>query len=416
MTDLRKHILIVVLLLALSGANSPLLLIQKASRVEAEQEQGTGENKTIHVIGRGAIYSDNVARARDNAIADALQAVAEEATGLLLSPSSVMQDFQLLSDRVYNQTQTFIHDYKVLTESKSGRYYRVLVRATVSMNAVQQKLGSVGILTMHKGTPAVMFFLSEQNIGESSPRYWWGQTPLGKDLSVAEMAISKHMRKKGFVMVDRGALGRDVELGPEYVDPELSDDAAAKLGRELGADLVIVGYAMAGYSGNASNSDVKSIQATVSTRAIYANSGIAVASSQRIERVVPQDERSGSTEALTLAASAVAQDLTRQIVAKWGEDVRRAALVELVVQGIKEYADFIRFRKHLRNDIRGVRSVYLRGISAGEAKLDVDVIGDARALADDLSLQPFENFSVNIVEVSEKAVRLELISDQPTDS
>jgi hypothetical protein len=90
--------------------------------------------------------------------------------------------------------------------------------------------------------------------------------------------------------------------------------------------------------------------------------------------------------------------------------------VELVVKGIKEYADFVRFRRHLRNDIRGVRNVYLRSISAGGAKMDVDVMGNARILADDLMLQPFENLAVNILEVSEKGVKLELISSQTPDS
>ncbi|MBW2175096.1 MAG: hypothetical protein JRF64_10940 [Deltaproteobacteria bacterium] len=357
-----------------------------------------------------------MARARENAIADALQGVVEKAIGLLISPSSVVQDFQLLSDRVYNQTREFIDGYKVLIESKSGRYYRVLVRATVSMKTVQDKLSSVGILTMHKGMPAVMFFLSEQNIGETLPQYWWRQMPPSADLSAVENVFSDYMREKGFMIVDRTALGGDAQLGPEYWDSELSDDAAAKLGRELGADLVILGKAAARYSEEVSDNDMKSIQATVSTRAITADTGLKIASSQRTNGLARRDDSTGGREAIILSASAVAQDLTRQIVAKWGEGVRHPVLVELVVKGIKEYADFVKFRGHLRNDIRGVRNVYLRSISVDGAKMDVDIMGNARILADELMLQPFENLAVNILEVSEKGVKLELVPSRTPDS
>ncbi|MBW2566443.1 MAG: hypothetical protein JRE24_06090 [Deltaproteobacteria bacterium] len=436
MTNFKKHLVLVLFLLGYAGGFNCLVWAQEPLRLEKPKlpadafsagpgssevaagfEDGEGEEtKTIHVIGRGTIYSDNVARARENAIADALQGVVEKAIGLLISPSSVVQDFQLLSDRVYNQTREFIDGYKVLIESKSGRYYRVLVRATVSMKTVQDKLSSVGIFTMHKGMPAVMFFLSEQNIGETLPQYWWRQMPPSADLSAVENVFSDYMREKGFMIVDRTALGGDAQLGPEYWDSELSDDAAAKLGRELGADLVILGKAAARYSEEVSDNDMKSIQATVSTRAITADTGLMIASSQRTNGLARRDDSTGGREAIILSASAVAQDLTRQIVAKWGEGVRHPVLVELVVKGIKEYADFVKFRGHLRNDIRGVRNVYLRSISVDGAKMDVDIMGNARILADELMLQPFENLAVNILEVSEKGVKLELVPSRTPDS
>jgi hypothetical protein len=371
--------------------------------------QGADETRSIDIIGRGTIYRDDVAGARDRAIADALQGVVEQAVGLVISQASAVQDFQVLSDRVYDQTEAFIHDYKVLTESKSGQYYRVLVRATVSMSDIKEKLQSVGILVVHKGMPTIMFFLSEQNIGESSPTYWWGESPLSKHLSVTEKALSEYMREKGLIIVDRTALDRDVQLGPEYMRPELSAAAAGRLGKELGADLVIIGKAVARYSGYVVDKDARPIQAMVSTRAIRTDSGADIASSQGTEAAVHSDDRVGGTEALNLAASVVARDLVKQIVPKWRKDVGESVLVELVVKGIGEYADFVRFRTHLRNDVRCVRNVYLRGIRAGEAQMDVDVMGNARILADALMFQRFEDLVVNIFEVSEKGVKLELI-------
>ncbi|MBW1945615.1 MAG: hypothetical protein JRJ51_22710, partial [Deltaproteobacteria bacterium] len=55
------------------------------------------------------------------------------------------------------------------------------------------------------------------------------------------------------------------------------------------------------------------------------------------------------------------------------------------------------------------KNVYLRSIKAGEATMDVDIVGSARALADELMVRHFGNFAVNIFEVSDTSVKLELI-------
>ena len=361
---------------------------------------------TVDVIGRGTIYRDDLAKARSNAIADALKGVAEKAVGLVLPTASVVEDFQLLSDQVYNQTESFISDYKVLTESKSGEYYRVLVRATVSLSAIQDRLQSTGVLMTDKELPMLLFFLSEQYVGQSSPTYWWGQASPGSGLSVAENALSEHMRNKGFPIASHSKINPDDDLAPEYRRLELSDDAAIAVGKQLGADVVIIGAGVARYSGNVSDMNTRSIQARVSARAVRTDNGRIVASSEETQGVASGDD---GREALTLSASAVAQDLTRQIISKWREDPQQAVSVKLVVKGIREYADFIRFRRHLKNDIRGVKNVHLLSITTDEAKMDVEFTGNAKTLADDLVLQSFEDLSVSIIEVSDEGVLLELV-------
>jgi hypothetical protein len=361
---------------------------------------------TVDVIGRGTIYGDDLGKARSNAIADALQGAAEKAVGLVLPTASVVEDFQLLSDQVYNQTEAFISDYKVLTESKSGKYYRVLVRATVSLRAIQDRLQSTGVLMTDKELPTLLFFLSEQYVGQSSPTYWWGQAAPGSDLSVVEEALSEYMGNKGFPIAKHPEISPDDHLSPEYRRPEISKEAAMDIGKQIGAHVVIIGAGVARHRGNVSDMNTRSIQARVSARAVRTDNGRVVASSEETRGVVSGDD---GKEALTLSASAVAQDLTRQITSKWREDPQQAISVELVVKGIREYADFIRFRKHLKTDIRGVKNVHLRSITTNEAKMDVEFTGNAKTLADDLMLQPFEALSVSIIEVSEEGVLLELI-------
>jgi len=375
--------------------------------------QQSEQTATLEVIGRGKIYRDNVAKARDEAIADGLWSAVEQGVGLLISSEAVVDHFQLLSDRVYSQAEEFIHDYKVLTESKSGLHYRLVVQVTLLMGALRDKLQEIGILIMHKEMPSVLFLLSEQNIGPVAPRYSWARSSFGGLPLAIENTLSSHFREKGFFIIKPETLGSvAIDLGPEYGDSELSDEAAVKLAAQVDAKVVIVGKAFARLSGNVLGTDMKSAEATMSVRAIRTRNGMVIGSAEATGAAVHANEMVAGTQALSLAASGVAEDLSKQVTANWGREASQSHLVELVVKGVKEYADFVRFRTTIRNEIRGVRNVYLKAIKAGEARMDVEVKGNSRMLADELLLKTFEDFAVNIFEVGQNSIILELAPRQ----
>jgi len=371
------------------------------------------QTATLEVIGRGRIYRDNVAKARDEAIADGVWSALEQGVGLLISSEAVVDHFQLLSDRVYSQTEEFIHDYKVLTESKSGLYYRLVVQVTLLMGTLRDKLQEIGILMTHKEMPSLLFLLSEKNIGPVAPRYSWARSSFGGSPLAIEDTLSSHFREKGFFIIEPEPLGSlAVDLGPDYGDSDLSDEAAVKLAGQVDAKVVIVGKAFARLSGNVLGTDMKSAEAAMSVRAIRTRNGMVIGSAEATGAAVHANEMVAGTEALSLAASGVAEELSRQVTANWGREASQSHLVELVVKGIKEYADFVRFRTTIRNEIRGVRNVYLKAIKAGEARMDVEVKGTSRMLADELLLKTFEDFAVNISEVGQNIIMLELVSKQ----
>jgi hypothetical protein len=374
---------------------------------EAQDAQPT---RSIEVIGSGTIFEADVAMARDAAINDALRIAVEQAVGIVLSSESVVENFQLLSDRVYTQSQGFVRDYKVLAESKSEDSYRVVVRATVSVGVLRDELQGLGVLMAQKGMPRVMFFLAEQNIGQSQPQFWWsGGVPVSAELAVAENTIAEEMKSRGFILVDRSAASQNIQLEPTLQKADLTDQAAVTLGSQNEAEIVIVGKALARYTKNVMGTGMKSYQANISLRAIRTDTGEIIASSIRTGAAVHTDDVSGGTAALQRVGLQAANDLINQIVAKWQQEVSRSNIVKVTVEGIKAYSDFVAFRKILSNRIRGVKNVYLRGIDAGEARMDVEIKGNAQTLADELLLKSFDNFSINIFSVSQNAIQLRLV-------
>jgi len=375
--------------------------------------QQTEETETLEVIGRGRIYRDNLAKARNEAIADGLRNAVEQGVGLLIPSASVVESFQLLSDEIYPKADEVIHDYKVLTESQSGPYYRLVVRATIFPNVLQAMLQEVGILTTDKGMPSVVLLLWEQNLGQVLPRYSWDQRPFSDSPLTIEKTLSRYMHEKGFFVIDKTtALTSGIDLGLESQGRKVSDDDALRLARQLNAEVVIVGHGSARVGGNVSGMGVKSVEGVLSVRAIRADNGRAIGSSARTRASVHADEMTAGNEALALAASDVAEDLSKQLVANWSKEAGQPLLVELTVGGIEEYGDFVKFRTILRDEIRSVKDVHLKAIKAGEAKMDVDIKGNSRMLADELMLKRFEGFGVNISEVDQGRIRLEIIRKQ----
>jgi len=371
--------------------------------------QETKRTETVEVVGTAPISRDDVAKAREEGIAQGLWDVVEKGVELLISPAAVVGNFQTLSDHVYSRPEEFIIDYKVLTESKSGRNYRVVVQATLSTEALKAKLKDLGVLASRTEMPKILFLLSEQNVG-ATPRRSWGQDPVTRLPLATEDVLAAGMREKGFVVVNPGLLSTGATRSvSEYPGEGLTDNMAIAMAQQVEAYVVIVGNAVARLSGNVGGTDMQSVEATLSIRAIKVQDGLVIGSFETKQAAVHANEMVAGAEAFTMAATSAATQLANEIAATCGMEISRQILVELVVQGINEYNDFVNFRKVLSKEVKGARNVYLKAIKAGEARMDIEIQGNTRMLADELLLKSFGQFGVNILDVGQNEIRLELV-------
>ena len=153
------------------------------------------ETKTIVVIGTGKIYKEDSASARKEAIENSLVSAVENVAIGLIPPESLHQIFQNFNQALYDQTGKFIQGYKVLGEFKIKDAYKVIVEANVSITGLTKLMSDAGILSGGKPLPKILVLVSEQNIGNTSPKYWWGEkTALGENYSVS--ALIETMREQ----------------------------------------------------------------------------------------------------------------------------------------------------------------------------------------------------------------------------
>ncbi len=85
-----------------------------------------------------------------------------------------MEHFSKLNELLFDQTNTYVSGYKVLTEGARKKSYHVVVQATISRSKISKYLTEAGILRVETALPSVLFLIAEQKFQDPYPGFWWG--------------------------------------------------------------------------------------------------------------------------------------------------------------------------------------------------------------------------------------------------
>jgi hypothetical protein len=370
--------------------------------------QEPAETKTYVVIGAATVYGGNVSAARDKAISNSLVTAVALMIEELLQEDSLVDNFPQLNQLLFDRTNTFVRDYKVLTEAAFGNSYRVVVKATVSGEKISKQLSDAGILQTETTLPRVLFLVAEKNVREPLPIYWWSAED-ANFVSVSETAMAERLKEAGFEIVDhRGAREKSLVNWGNFDKPALTDREAATLGAGLKADVVVLATSVASLSANVMGSAMRSFNGTVTARAIRTDSAEPMFNMTRAAVASNEDDIIGGKEALASVGDLAGQELAEQLVVVWQRQAGRPAMVELSIQGTEYLAGYVKFRKAL-NTIPGVEGIRVKEIKPNEATLLVEYKGKAKDLAAALMRQNFKSFGIHISEVTDNSLRIELV-------
>lgn len=366
-------------------------------------QQGKGAT-TVNAVGDSPIRGDNMSASRQASINSGLIAAVTHALTDLVSQDVMVGNFQILNETILNQAERFVRDYKVLTESTQGKRHRVMIQATVSNQRLKNALKKSGIHLGQKPYPKVLFLMAEKALNEVDFQYWWGSETQW-EVGEATQGLQKIMKNKGFVLVSPRK-----SQGTWNYPPELSAAEAVAMGRQLGAEVVVVGQAVVDEATNTMGGTVRSFRGTIGARAYRVDTSEAIGQSQRTALQASGDPYAGSKEALNNVARMSGEDLALQIADAWFSKAGGLARTEVSVEGVGgQIANFVKFRGAL-SAMSGVESVQLKEMMPDTALLTVAYQGSTRGLADDLLRQNFDNFGINIIETTGRLIRLQLVS------
>ncbi len=347
------------------------------------------------VIGEGIAVGSSLA-SRQEALNRALRNAIEKGVGVLIDSETMVQNFQLLDDKVYSQVKGYVKSYQIVDDNQGKEgFYRIKLKTIVALGSLRKDLKALNIIMEKKGRPRIVMVFSETIDGLAQPG------------ALTQTSLEKAFLENNFPVVDKPQMemikARDVTLS--YNDPL----KAAALGRRYGAEVVIIGQATSDLVDKSQpyGVSVYAYQAQVSARAIKVDTARLIAS----ENVSSTQRGSGriptAKKSLDVAGQELADVMMNQIVEKWRSEVYNLLEVQLVCERVN--LDVLNlFEDNLRNlDI--VKSLSQRSFVNNIAIIDIEIEGNADVLA--AKLNEFINPSVEITARTQNRIDLLFLED-----
>ena len=382
------------------------LVLATAAGVQAQ------ETRTVTVTGIGAIVAGDRAKARDDAIQDALRKSVEQAVGILITSETVVENIQTLSDRIYGKTVGYIQRYTVVpgSEQVQSGAIEIAVNAVVLMGTLEEDLEATALLLLGLKRPRIMVVFEENPNGADADK-----TLLTASVGVAEATMRDALLAKGFDVVDQETVKRASTRDKTLAATSGDLSAAVALGRQFASDVIITGRVTATQAVLDEETakllaGMKSCQASVTAAAIRVGSGVLIAQAMPTQgRAAHINPVTAGTQATRKATTALADSLVKKILIRWQMEQTNTTLIRLVVQKVS-FMQLRDLKTGLQSVIRGVKTVYQREYANNVAILDVEIAGTAEDLAEELVSKNMGTLTVNITGVSQGRVDAELKS------
>lgn len=380
--------------LASMGALALLLAAQSAQ----------AEVKEITVEGVAAIVNGDKAIARDRAIDDAKRKGVEQVAGTQVSAESITENFELVSDRIFSRASGFVKSYKIVSELEEEGVYKVKLQAKVDSSAVASDLALI-----FKNKPRVIVMIAEQNIGSKGFSYWWGSSGYVADMQLMQSTLIEAWQAKGFKFVDPALLAGKLRVKGAMKKPDMADKHAVLVGRDADADVAIVGRVLVSDAGPVMDGlKMHSFQAVGTIRVLSIDTGEILAVGDETAAATHVDPNVGGRNAIKALAKKLGGKLESRIIARWTAEASSSRELEMVVSGIKSSKQVRQIKSVLKDSVRGVESITVRKRKKGRAYFTVKVKARAADFARDVEEQAFDNFKVEIEEVTRARVALSL--------
>jgi hypothetical protein len=377
----------------------------------AAQQTATMPSTEITVVGVGSILNNDAAAARDQAIDDARRKAVQQALGTFIKSETLVQNFQLVDDRILSWSAGYVKKYDILREGKVPiDTYEVQMRATVNLSELRVDDDALAAL-IEKENPRVMVMIAEQNIGETNYlRYF------DVDLSAAETAIIDVFRTKGFEVVDQAQAKENQQRDVILSALDGNAKSAAAIAAALQAEMIITGKAIAKVATGFNMGGMKSCQANLTTRIISADDAKIIATASENAAYPHIDEVTGGTMAIQKAAKKCAETLVTKVAAEAQKRFYNTTTVNLRVQGYRNYNELQKFSTTLKYYLRGVKEVFQRSAAGGYANFDVKIVGSAKQLARELGNKNLSPFKVEVTGVTANRVDIKISQKtEPTE-
>lgn len=251
--------------------------------------------------------------------------------------------------------------------------------------------------------PRIMLLIDEKSLGT---------IPTAE---VESMAVRK-LLEQNFTVVDQDMVRAELAKGQKMLKMSGDVRGAAALGLQFGADVVIIGEAVAKPSARRiAESNLRNYQAIATLRAVRTDNSVTIASASEDHSIIGLEDVSGSSKALKGAGDKALDRLIPDVLAAWkagrgAGEARGVIPVAITVGGMDQMWKVKAVREGLEAMTGKVRGVAQRSYTAGVAVFTVESEVPAEQLSEAIVLSPPRNLKMQVLEVGPGKLSLRAVA------
>lgn len=328
------------------------------------QESQESQNKDIIAIGTGLVTDENVARARKEAVADALKKGVEQYLARRLGTQGMITNFPTLVEGVVSSENQEVESFNILAEQRVDKRYEVLVKLRVNERVMEERFREKGVVLL-SDRPVKIVFLVSQEEKPGSLSYWWRAPEEGAALTGTELVLNQVFEDFGFFAVNRRLKSLEAKYSAEMTAPDLTSEAASQWGEVFSVPVVV--------QGRCEIKDGKEV--SLSLVALDTEKKTIIDQGSQSE-IVETGADGGVNRAVEKAARILAARLCPSIRRAIEVEEVKTNQIEVVVKGLRNFRDLKGVKEFLEKEIRGVRSVRQTKLGRDFVGLMVEFSGD----------------------------------------
>jgi hypothetical protein len=368
-----------------------LLAISSVQVVRADALVATGSAGAAIRDGRKL---DAREQALTAALDDAITKAVAKVIGKELDAWSDEQRDVVESKLVPNRKQ-YQDSFEILldeVDEESGRY-RVRARVSYNEEKLRSALTELGVFRQKRTWQRIMVMIPEQHLTRIVPD------------PAAETDIIRQFVEAGYRVIDQRQIAKIRYNEQSRLAARGDNAAAAAIGRQFGAEIVIIGEAFSQFASQVPGGMVN-CRARVEARILQTDNGEVLAAHGLQGSGIDATEEMAGKKALSNTGGMVAKYFLEQLDKRAKRSKGETKIVELVVLDIP-YEPYVHLKSVMKEEIRGVEDFHERNYEAKRAEIEVEYsAGDAQALAASLATMKLNGFRLKILTTSPNKIEM----------
>jgi hypothetical protein len=363
----------------------------------AEGPRGAEGGSEVLSVGRASVSGSNVARAKEEALNQALRRGVETYLIRHFGRTGMTENFRRIMGELLPQILGDVENYNILAENRIGDDVHVLVRVGMNEGRVKEKIERAGLSVKDGPALKVLFMVASLEEGQTS--YWWADPSLYPTMGPVDVALYNVFQERGFRPVNRTVGVAESVLPSGIRAPELTETEAAEWGQAFSADLVIHGW-VGRHEENAPSITLKVLRVAAPAQICETVETLKAGESL--------DPASPSGDGLETLVARSAETLIPCIARAMAPQEQGAGRVEIVLEGLKGFNQLNEFKRFLTSELDDVKSVVETRMTYRTVSLSVAFSGDRKALLRQILGREIASLSFDLIQSEENKIVLKV--------